>query len=70
MQTETPAQFATALRWLHFPVWIVVASLIGFILTNLHSGRRWFTISAIGNRIVSLLPDFMTEQNLTYKTTR
>jgi hypothetical protein len=39
MQAETPAQFATALRRLQVPVWMIIMALIGFVLVNLRAGR-------------------------------
>jgi hypothetical protein len=31
IRAETPAQFATALRWLHVPVWVLFLSLVPFV---------------------------------------
>jgi hypothetical protein len=41
MRAETPAQFATALRWLHVPGWVVIVSLVGFVRLRLRAGRPW-----------------------------
>ena len=38
---ETPAQFATALRWIQIPTWVVVVSLAGFVRLHLRAGRLW-----------------------------
>ena len=32
MRAATAAQFGTALRWLHVAAWVIIVSLIGFVL--------------------------------------
>ncbi len=48
-QAETPAQFATALRWAHVPACVFILSLVGFIRLHLRAGRPWlgWTICAL-----------------------
>lgn len=66
MRAETPEQFGTALRWLHLPALIIILAMIGFVRSYLRAGRRWLGWTAGGLRTLSLLPDFLTGQNLNY----
>ena len=67
MRAETPAQFATALRWLHVPVWVVIVALVGFVLVYLRAGRRWLAWTVCALRTFSLLLNFLVGQNLNYR---
>ncbi|MES2922680.1 MAG: ATP-binding protein [Verrucomicrobiota bacterium] len=67
MRAETPAQFATALRWLHVPVWVLILALIGFVRLHLRTGRPWLAWTAIGLRTLSLILDFLMPLNLNYR---
>lgn len=66
MRAETPTQFATALRWFHVPVWIIIVSLMGFVLVHLRAGRRWLAWIVCILRTFSLLLNFLVGQNLNY----
>ena len=66
MRAETPAQFATALRWLHVPIWVVILTLIGFVLVYLQTGRRWLAWSVCTLRTFYLLLNFLVGKNLNY----
>ena len=63
MQAETPAQFATALRWIHVPIWVVIVALTGFVLIYLQAGRLWLAWLVITLRTCVLLLNFLVEQN-------
>jgi two-component system, LuxR family, sensor kinase FixL len=67
MRAETPAQFATALRWLHVPTWVIVVSLPGFVRLHLRAGRRWLAWSVFALRSLALLLNFLVGQNLNYR---
>jgi signal transduction histidine kinase len=66
-QAETPAQFATALRWAYVPAFVFILSLVGFIRHYLRAGRPWlgWTICALWTSAVLL--NFLTGQNLSYR---
>jgi len=66
MRAETPAQFATALRWLHVPTWVIVLSMVGFIRLYLHAGRRWLAWAICALRTLALPLNFLVGQNLNY----
>lgn len=67
MRAETPGQFATALRWHHVPVWLGIVSIVGFVQLHLRAGRPWLAWSACVLRTISLLLNFLMEQNLNYR---
>lgn len=31
MRAETPVEYATALRWLHDPIWVIFVTTVGFV---------------------------------------
>jgi two-component system, LuxR family, sensor kinase FixL len=66
MRAETPEQFATALRWLHVPIWVVIVTLIGFVLVYLRAGRRGLAWTVCALRTFSLLLNFLVGKNLNY----
>ena len=67
MRAETPAQFATALRWLHVPVWVLILSLVGFVRLHLRAGRPWLAWTICAVRTLALLLNFLVGQNLNYR---
>ena len=66
MQAETPAQFATALRWLHVPTWVIILSLVSFVRLHLRAGRPWLAWTVCTLRTLSVLLNFLVGQNLNY----
>jgi len=66
MRAATPEQFATLLRWLHVPVWIVTLSLVGFVHLYLRAGRPWLAWTVCGLRTIALVLNFLVGQNLNY----
>jgi two-component system sensor kinase FixL len=64
MRSETPEEYATAVRWTHVPLWLVMLSLIGFLRVYLEAGRWWLAWGAIVLRTMSLLANFTTGANL------
>ncbi len=67
MRAETPAQFATALLWLHVPVWVIVLSFVGFVRLHLRAGLPWLAWTICGLRTLALLLNFLVGQNLNYR---
>jgi two-component system sensor kinase FixL len=67
MWAQTPAQFGTALRWLHVPVWVIVVAMVGFIRLYLRAGRPWLAWTICILRTFSLLLNFLVGQNLNYR---
>src|SRR3954467_10060612 len=58
LRAPTPAAYATAARWAHVPVAVLLVGLSGFAYHYLDAGRRWLAITAIGMRLVSLAINF------------
>ena len=58
MRAETPAEFATTLKWAHVPVWLLVVSLVGFVRFYLKAGRTWLAWMVCGLRTLALLLNF------------
>ena len=67
MRAQTPEQFGTAVRWLHVPAWVIVASLVGFVRLYLRAGRRWLAWAVVGVRTVSLILNFTFSPNINYR---
>ena len=66
VQVETPAQFATSLRWVQVPTWVIVLSLVGFARFHLRSGLRWLAWTVCALLTVSLSPNFLLRQKPNY----
>src|SRR5216117_613935 len=67
MRAETPAQFGTALRWIHVPVWVIIVSLVIFVRLYLRAGRRWLAWAVVGVRTLSLILNFILSPNINYR---
>ena len=67
MRAETPAEFATTLKWAHVPVWLLVVSLVWFVRLFLNAGRPWLAWTVCGLRTSALLLNFCVGQNLNYR---
>ncbi|MGD0417703.1 MAG: ATP-binding protein [Terriglobales bacterium] len=66
MRAETPAEFATALKWGHVAVWLLLVSLVGFVRLYLKAGRPWLAWMFLGLRTLALVLNFVVGQNLNY----
>jgi two-component system sensor kinase FixL len=66
IRAETPAQFATALRWMHVPTSVIVLSMVGFTRLYLRAGRRWLAWTICALRTLALPLNFLVGQNLNY----
>src|SRR5437763_3979735 len=67
MRAETPAQFGTALRWIHVPVWVIIVSLVIFVRLYMGAGRAWLAWAVVGLRTVSLLLNFIFSPNINFR---
>jgi two-component system sensor kinase FixL len=67
MRADTPAEFATVLKWGHVVVWFLVVSNVGFVRFYLKAGRLWLAGTACILRTLALLLNFLTGQNLNYR---
>ena len=66
MRAETPAQFATALRWFQVPGWVVIVALSGFVRIYLRAGRPWLAWTVWVLWTFDLVLDFSVGQNIVF----
>ena len=64
LRAESPAEFSTALRWIHVPTWALTISLIGFVRVHLRVGRRWVAWTFCALWTLALILNFSVGQNL------
>ncbi|MCW1924471.1 ATP-binding protein [Luteolibacter arcticus] len=67
MHAMTPEQFATAVRWTHVPVWVLVVSLVGFVKLYMNAGRTWLAWTVCSGRTLALILNFLTGVNMNYR---
>ena len=67
MRAGTTAEFGTAIRWMHVPAWLLLVSLVGFVLVHLRAGRLWLAWAVCGLRTLSLILNFVFTPNLNYR---
>lgn len=66
MRAQTPYAYATVLRWGHIPIATLVLGMIGFFLLRYRAGSRPLAVMAALARIVSLILNFATGENLLF----
>src|SRR5207248_4369248 len=67
MRAQTPEQFGEVVRWLHVPVWVMIASLVAFVRLYLRAGRPWLAWTVVGVRTLSLILNFTFWPNINYR---
>ncbi len=67
MRAQTPEQFGEVVRWLHVPVWVMIASLVAFVRLYLRAGRPWLAWTVVGVRTLSLILNFSFWPNINYR---
>ena len=67
MQAETVAQFAVLHRWAHLSFFVLLVSMVGFVLFYFRSGRVWLAWTVIGLRVVVLIINFATAPSFNYR---
>jgi PAS domain S-box-containing protein len=67
MRAETPAEFSTAVQWLHLPAWVIVLGVVGFVRVYLRAGRPWLAWTVVVVRTLSLVLNFAISPNLNYR---
>ena len=67
MRAQTSEQFSEVVRWLHVPVWVMIASLVAFVRLYLRAGRRWLAWTVVGVRTLSLILNFTFWPNINYR---
>jgi two-component system, LuxR family, sensor kinase FixL len=66
MLAQTPAQYATVLRWAHPVVAVLVVSLVGFVQVRFALRISFLALAACILRVGSLIPNFTTGVNLNF----
>jgi len=67
MHAQTPAQYATTLRWMHVPLAMGLVSVTLFARQYLGAGRDWLMWSAFGARAITLVVNFVVPVNLNFR---
>jgi PAS domain S-box-containing protein len=69
MRARSPDSYSLLMRWIHVPIFVLVASLVLFIRSFFDAGRPWLAWSVIGFRgLASLVINFLSGTNLNYET--
>jgi two-component system, LuxR family, sensor kinase FixL len=67
LRASSPAEIASAIRWIHLPVWLLVLSLAGFVRLFLEAGRAWLLWTVCGLRTAAVILNFLTGENVNYR---
>src|SRR6266545_3650976 len=67
MHAETVGQYATLVRWLHVPVWVLTLSFVGFVRLYLRAGRPWLAWSIYGLRTLVLILNFIFTPGINFR---
>ena len=67
MRAETPEQFGRIVRWIHIPIFVLVASIALFVHALFRAGRPWLMWATIATRgAASLVVNFLRSPNLNF----
>jgi len=66
MRSATPEHYATALRWAHVPLAVVIVSTVGFVRYYFAAGRAWLAAAVCTIRLLALALNFTTGVNLNF----
>ena len=68
MRAETPAEYATMLRWGQVLVTLLVAAFVGYVHMRFRAGAPWLAWSVVMVRVSCLVPNFVTGVNLNFRS--
>ncbi|HSC13109.1 MAG TPA: PAS domain S-box protein [Rhodanobacteraceae bacterium] len=66
MTAPTAERYGVLLRWVHVPFALMMIGIVAFVRLNLQVGRIWLGVLVCVMRLVCLLPDFLTGENLNF----
>ena len=66
MRASTPRAYGAFVRWIHAPIFFLVASLVFFVWTFLGAGRIWLGAAVLATRAAALLVNFLHPPNLNF----
>ncbi|HEY4270863.1 MAG TPA: ATP-binding protein [Candidatus Udaeobacter sp.] len=64
---NTVEQYATLIRWIHVPVWVLTLSFVAFVRLYLRAGRAWLAWSIYGLRTLVLIVNFILTPNINFR---
>ena len=67
MRAQSPAGYASELRWAHVPLTVGVLSVVWFVHFYFGAGRLWLAYAISGLRLVVLALNFMTGVNINFR---
>jgi len=67
MRAASVEQMAALLRWVQIPLFVVWVAIVCFERFNFNAGRLWLAWTVCGLRILALLLNFTTGQNLFFR---
>ncbi|WP_227977956.1 hypothetical protein [Arenimonas daejeonensis] len=68
LRATDPDQLGTLLRWMHVPVTVLVLSIVWFLHERLGGGYLGLGLAAAGLRVLGLVLNFTTGENLNFRT--
>ena len=66
MRAATPAEYGTVVRWMHVPLFVLVASLVLFVRAFFRAGPAWLAWTVIAARGAALVVNFLRHPSLNY----
>ena len=66
MTAPTAEIYSVLLRWAHVPFACMMIGIVAFVWVNLQVGRLWLGVLVCVVRLLCLLPDFLSGENLNF----
>ena len=66
LRAQTPAEYATALRWFQVPVWFGFVAIVGLVTLRLRPRFLWLGWLAVGLRTVAVAATSVSGPNLNF----
>ena len=63
MRSSMPREFGVLTRWIHVPIWVLVAATILFVRRELGAGRAWLAAATLLVRSAALVLNFVVSPN-------
>src|SRR5436190_1328001 len=67
MWAKSVEQFARAQQWTHLPIFVLVASLVGFVALYFGTARLWLGLTVIAVRFLALVINFASAPSLNFR---
>jgi len=67
MRSQSPADYATTLRWAHVPLAMFVLAIVWFVHFYLEARRLWLAWATSGFRLAGLALNFVTGANINFR---